>query len=205
MGVCLFDDENLRLRELEHRFRNILTVVRSIVSQTLHSARSLEDARAMVDARLGSLGGAIDTLLESQWGPTPLGAMVEQTFTHFAAYRGRYRCDGPAVTIGAGAVMTMMLVLHELATNAIKYSALSNEEGTVDVSWRVTGEGSYAELWLQWAERGGPPVTRPSRQGFGSRLIDTVASKSFRGRCELDFAPSGLRWTLVVPLEAIGA
>lgn len=156
----------------------------------------------MVDARLSSLGGAIDTLLASDWQPAPLATLVEQTFAPFVAYRGRYGWNGEPVTIGANAAMTMTLVLHELATNAIKYGALSNAEGTVEVSWAVTG-AEPMELWVQWRERGGPPVVPPARRGFGSRLIDTVASRSLRGRAELDYAPSGLTWTLLVPLDAV--
>ncbi len=200
----MIDGDDLRLRELEHRFRNILTIVRSIVSQTLNSARSIEDARAMVDHRLASLGGAIDSLLATHWQPTPLSDLVDRTFDHFPLFRGRIQCEGASVTIGASAAMTLMLVLYELATNAVKYGALSNQAGTIELRWTVLGDGNDASLWMQWAERGGPPVVRPDRQGFGSRLICTAASRSLHGRCELDFPASGITWTMIAPLSAIG-
>lgn len=158
----------------------------------------------MVDHRLASLGGAIDTLLATDWQPTPLTELVDRTLAHFPLYSGRLRCKGASVTIGASAAMTLTLVLHELATNAVKYGALSNHAGHVELTWSVIGEGDQAQLWMQWAERNGPPVVRPDRQGFGSRLICTAAGRSLHGRCELDFPASGVTWTLIAPLAVIG-
>ena len=201
----MIDSGEVRLRELEHRFRNILTVVRSIVSQSLQSADSLEDARATIDDRLAALGGAIEHLLSHQWQAAPLPALAEQAVAHFSPYAERVHLDGPTFIIGPRAAMTLTLVFHELATNAIKYGALSGEAGIVDLAWKVLGSGNEAQLWIQWAERGGPPVVQPKRQGFGSRLIFTAASRSLRGHAELDFPVTGVTWTLIAPLAAIGA
>jgi two-component sensor histidine kinase len=195
----------VRLRELEHRFRNILTIVRSIVSQSLQSAESLEDAKATIDDRLAALGGAIEHLLSHQWQAAPLPALAEQALAHFTLYSDRVSVEGPVVIIGPKAAMTLTLVLHELTTNAIKYGALSSATGAIELTWRVLGSGEQPELWLQWAERGGPPVAMPSRQGFGTRLICTAASRSLRGRAELDFPATGIVWTLLAPMAAIGA
>lgn len=198
------DPGEVRLRELEHRFRNILTVVRSIVSQSLYSAESLDDAKATIDERLAALGGAIEHLLSHQWQAAPLPALAEQALAHFTLSGDRVRAEGPTVTIGPRAAMTLTLVFHELATNAIKYGALSSAAGAIELTWRVLGSGEQPELWLQWAERGGPPVTTPSRQGFGTRLICTAASRGLRGRAELDFPTTGIVWTLLAPMAAIG-
>lgn len=195
----------IRLRELEHRFKNILTIVRSIVSQSLHSASSVDEAKEVVDGRLAALGGAVDQLLSAQWEAAPLPALAEQSLAHFSLYAERLRLDGPAVRIGPQAAMTLTLTFHELATNAIKYGALSNGVGVVELSWKILGSGDQAELWLQWAERGGPPVTPPERRGFGSRLICTAAGRSMGGHAELEFPTSGVIWTLVVPIAVIGA
>lgn len=194
----------VRLRELEHRFRNILTIVRSIVSQSLHSAGSLDDAKATIDERLAALGGAIEHLLSHQWQAAPLPALAEQALAPFAQYSGRVGVEGPVVTIGPKAAMTLTLVLHELTTNAIKYGALSTASGAIELTWRLLGSGEQAQLWLQWAERGGPPVAMPTRQGFGTRLICTAAGRSLRGRAELNFPATGIVWTLLAPMAAVG-
>ena len=99
--------------------------------------------------------------------------------------------------------MTLTLAFHELATNAIKYGALSTEAGAIELTWKVIGSGDQAQLWMQWAERDGPPVTRTDRQGFGTRLICTAVSRGLRGRAELDFPASGAVWTLLAPLATI--
>ncbi len=196
-------DTETRIRELEHRFRNILTIVRSLVSQSLQAADSIEDARSTIDERLAALGSATEQLLSHSWETAPVAALAENALAHFTLYAERLRLDGPTVTIGPKAAMTLTLAFHELATNAIKYGALSNETGTIELTWKVLGSGIEAELWMQWAEHGGPPVVRPERRGFGSRLICTAASRSLRGRAELEFPVSGVVWTLLAPLAAV--
>lgn len=196
-------NSDVRMRELEHRFRNILTIVRSIVSQSLHSASSLDAAKTTIDQRLEALGSAIEQLLSHQWEAAPLPALAKQALAHFTLYSERVRLDGPIVTVGPKAAMTLTLVFHELATNAIKYGALSNATGTIDLSWKVAGTGTDAKIWLLWAERGGPPVVKPERQGFGTRLICTAAGRSLQGCAELDFPASGALWSLIAPIASI--
>lgn len=191
------------MRELEHRFRNILTVVRSIVRQSLQSVSSLEEAKDTIDGRLAALSGAVEQLLSCTWQAAPLPALAQQALAHFSLYAERVHLDGPAVAVGPRAAMTLTLVFHELATNAIKYGALSTDAGAIELTWKVLGAGDRVDLWLQWAERGGPPVIRPERQGFGSRLICTATGRSLRGRAELDFPATGVTWTLLAPLACI--
>ncbi len=181
------------------------TIVRSLVSQSLQRAESIEDARSTIDERLAALGGAIEQLLAHDWEAAPLPALAENALAHFTLGADRMRLAGPTVTIGPKAAMTLTLAFHELATNAIKYGALSNETGTIELTWKVLDSGAEAELWMQWAERGGPRVVKPERQGFGSRLICTAASRSLCGRAELDFPTSGIVWTLLAPLTAVEA
>ena len=197
-------DSDLRMRELEHRFRNVLTIVRSVVSQSLASASSLDAAKTTIDRRLEALGGAIHELLSHRWEAAPLSALAKQAFAHFTVHSDRLRLDGPDVTIGPEAALTLALAFHELATNALKYGAMSNTTGTIDLSWKVAGAGSEAVLWLQWAERAGPPVVKPERQGFGTRLICTATGRSLKGRAELDFPETGVVWSLVAPMALVG-
>ncbi|WP_352000197.1 sensor histidine kinase (plasmid) [Sphingobium sp. SJ10-10] len=171
----------------------------------MQRAESIEDARSTIDERLAALGGAIEQLLTHDWEAAPLPALAENALAHFTLGAGRMRLAGPTVTIGPKAAMTLTLAFHELATNAIKYGALSNETGTIELTWKVLDSGAEAELWMQWAERGGPRVVKPERQGFGSRLICTAASRSLRGRAELDFPTPGIVWTLLAPLAAVEA
>ena len=196
-------DSETRMRELAHRFRNILTIVRALVSQSLQSAESLDVARTTIDERLAALGIAVEQLLSHQWEAAPLPALAKNALAHFTVYADRVSLNGPTVTIGPKAAMTLTLAFHELATNAIKYGALSNETGTIELTWKVLGSGTEAELCMQWTERGGPPVARPKRRGFGSRLICTAASRSLRGRAETEFSASGVVWTLFAPLAAV--
>lgn len=202
-GGRVADRDELVVRELEHRFKNVLTIVRAIVSQSLRAASSIEDARDVIDERLASLGGAVEQLLSSDWKAAPLPALVDQALAHLSFYTERLSFLGETVEIGPRAAMTLTLAFHELATNAIKYGALSNETGTVELCCQVRGAGDDAELLLQWIERGGPPVTRPERQGFGTRLICTATGRSLQGSAMLDFPATGAVWTLVAPLTSV--
>lgn len=202
-GGRVADRDELVVRELEHRFKNILTIVRAIVSQSLRAASSIEDARDVIDERLASLGGAVEQLLSSDWKAAPLPALVDQALAHLSFYTERLSFLGETVEIGPRAAMTLTLAFHELATNAIKYGALSNKTGTVELCCQVRGAGDDAELLLQWIERGGPPVTRPERQGFGTRLICTATGRSLQGSAMLDFPATGAVWTLVAPLTSV--
>lgn len=196
---------DIRLRELEHRFKNILTIVRAIVSQSLQSASSIDEAKGTIDGRLAALNGAVTQLLSSEWEAAPLPALAQQALGHFSVDTERVRFNGPTIRVGPKAAMTLTLTLHELATNAIKYGALSNATGAVELTWEVVGSDDKAELWLRWAECGGPPVAPPVRRGFGTRLICTAAGRSLQGRAELEFPASGVLWTLIAPMAAISA
>lgn len=198
-------DHELQLQELAHRFKNLLTIVRAVVGQSLRSAASIEDAGAAIDGRLATLNRTVEQLLDADWNAAPLAVLAQNALAHFSAYADWWQCGGPAVDLGPSSAMTLMLALNELATNAVKYGAFSNDTGRVELAWQVVELGDAAQLWLQWTERGGPPVRKPERQGFGSRLISTAAGRGLRGRAELDFPKSGVTWTLVAPLAALRA
>ncbi|WP_429614994.1 HWE histidine kinase domain-containing protein [Sphingobium olei] len=174
-----------------------------MVSQSLKSTVSIEEAGAAIDTRLATLNRTVEQLLDADWGAAPLDALVQNALVNFSPYAGRWQCSGPPVDLGPSSAMTLMLALNELATNAVKFGAFSNETGTVELTWQIVEVGGATQLWLLWTERGGPPVRKPERQGFGSRLISTAAGRSLRGRAEIDFPQSGVTWTLVAPLAAL--
>lgn len=191
--------------ELRHRFRNIVAVTQSLVSQTLRPGAALEDARERLTERLAAMGAAVDLLLGAEWEPSPLDAIVRAGLAHYADHRDRIHCKGPDVMIGSNAVISLTLALHELETNAIKYGALSVPDGHVDLAWSLVGSDSEAKLWLQWCERGGPTVRRPERQGFGTRLVSGAIGRLLRAEVQLEYLPSGVTWCLIAPLSVIGA
>jgi two-component sensor histidine kinase len=121
---------------------------------------------------------------------------VRAQLAHFADLVGpRIAVEGPRLRLNAAAAQAIGLALHELATNAGKYGALSVDAGRVDVRWRVEGD----TFMMSWTERNGPPVSRPKRRGFGSAVVESMAKQSLDGEVELDYAPSGLMWRLTCP------
>lgn len=198
-------DDTLRMLELSHRTKNILSIVQSLVNQTLRPDRPMEEARRVLGNRLVAMGNAVDTLLQTEWQPASLESIIRAGLIHGGSFEGRVRISGPAVDVGAGAAMSLSLVLHELESNAMKYGALSSPGGTVDLRWTVIGAGEGATLMLLWEERGGPPASPPTRQGFGTRLIGSGIARRLGGTADCRFEPEGFRWSLSAPLaELIG-
>jgi two-component sensor histidine kinase len=192
-----FDEAAIPLLELRHRMKNLIAVVQAVANQTLRSGRSIDEARHALDGRLAAMGQAVDMLLGSGWTAGSLRALIEGAV---ADDGGRVRIDGPDLTLGADAVMALTLVFHELESNAIKYGALSDAKGRVEVSWRLDDE----RLALEWSEHDGPPCVAPGREGFGSRMIAKLLGGRFRGSAETEYCADGLRWRLTAPLKALG-
>jgi two-component sensor histidine kinase len=195
-------DAALRMLELRHRMKNVLAIIQSLVNQTLRSGRSMEEARQSLNRRLVAMGNAVDMLLETAWTPAQLRDLVGRALAHAD---GRVTLEGPDITVGPDAAMSLNLVLHELESNAVKYGALSNDGGTVAVRWRVEEKEGVRCLALEWREQDGPPVVPPSRQGFGSRMISKVIGNRFGGDSQTEFAPDGLRWRLSASLEGLAS
>ena len=154
--------------ELNHRVKNTLATVQSIVNQTLRGAADIEVARKAVNARIVSLAGAHDLLTERSWSGADVVDLVARAVAPFAT--GQISVDGPSVDVSPNQALALSLALHELATNAAKYGALSRPEGRVELRWQAQD----GRLSLSWRESGGPPVAPPSRRGFGSRLIENA-------------------------------
>ena len=195
-------EEHLRLmvHELNHRVKNSLATVQAISAQTLRSGGASPQVREALTSRLLALAKAHDVLTDSRWS----GARLEEIAAQAAEPYGteRFGVHGPAVILPPRTAITMALAFHELATNAAKYGALSNAAGRVDLSWAISGEEASPRLRLTWRETGGPPVTPPTRKGFGSRLIQRGLAAEFVGEVRMDFQPSGLVCQMDVALPA---
>ncbi|GJE61415.1 PAS domain-containing protein [Methylobacterium trifolii] len=199
------EHQRLLTGELQHRVKNILALVQAMASQTFRNAVDPEAAREAFSSRLVSLGRAHDILTQSNWTQAPIADVVEAAL---AVHRGgtgtRIRASGPGVHLAAKPALALALALHELATNATKYGALSNEVGTVDLRWHVVHEGDAPRFQLTWSEQNGPPIlTQPSRRGFGSRLIERSFAAEVGGDVRLSYAPTGLVCRLEASLSSM--
>lgn len=191
-------EEQLKLlaRELNHRVKNNLAIVQAIALQTLRHAGSLDAAKTVLIDRLAALGRAHEILTRNAWEAGTLREVVEGSVV-VEARSDRVTVDGPDVALKPNLVMTLSLALHELGTNALKYGSLSVSDGTVDISWHRLEEPTRVSL--TWRERGGPAVTRPREQGFGTRLLERVTTGE-GGKLSLDFDAAGLTATITLPV-----
>lgn len=191
------DERRILNSELSHRLKNTLTLVQSIASQTLRNASDVETARDALSLRLIALGKAHDILLAGRRDAADLEEVVRGSLGLHADGPDRFRVEGPPVHIGPGAALSLALILHELATNAAKYGALSAENGRVAVAWTTDD----AVLRLSWLESGGPAVVTPTRKGFGTRLIERGLAG---GEVRTAFDADGLSCELTTALSEIG-
>ncbi|HEX2137713.1 MAG TPA: HWE histidine kinase domain-containing protein [Microvirga sp.] len=197
-------EEHLRLlvNELNHRVKNTLATVQSIATQ---SFRDVEDepggasaaARRAFEARLLALARAHDVLTRENWEGADVTEVVAGVID---VHGGRVRVEGPSVRLSPKLALAVSMALHELATNAAKYGALSNDRGHVVITWTVEGDAD-PRLHLHWRERGGPPVAPPGRKGFGSRLIERSLTAELGGSVRLTFEPDGVECVAEVPLD----
>jgi len=191
--------EALLIRELNHRVKNTLASVQSIVTQTVRSAPSPAAFQEAVLARLMALSQSHDVLTRNDWTGATVADIVAEQLNPYARGGEPFALSGPKVVLRPNRAVTLGMVMGELATNAAKYGALSSG-GAVDVAWSVTGSRAARRLRLVWRERGGPPVAAPTREGFGTRLVKRSLVAGLQGSAELDYAPEGLTATLAFPL-----
>lgn len=189
--------------ELDHRVKNTLANVQSIISQTLRTAPSLEEAAKILGSRIQALASAHDVLLSDEVTSADLRQLVTKTLTPFGtAGDGRIRVTGPSIRLRSRVATTVTLAIHELATNAAKYGALSNRDGSVSLTWQIDGP-SNDRFELCWEENGGPGTTAPTRRGFGSTMLDRALPAELGGKATMDYRPTGLRYCLHADLSAI--
>jgi two-component sensor histidine kinase len=190
------------LAELSHRVKNTLASVRSIATQTMRNAPSVEAFQGAFEGRLKALALAHGLLTQSGWSEAELGELIRQTvLPYLTARTDSVHLSGPATYLPPRQVVTVMLIMHELAVNAAKYGALSRDDGRVAIDWTIDRHGPERVLRLRWAESGGPPVRPPERTGFGTTLIERSIAHELDGRASLDYRPDGLVCELDFPLR----
>jgi PAS domain S-box-containing protein len=184
----------LLMREVNHRAKNMLSLVQVIARRT--AARGPEDFVERFSERIQALAANQDLLVRDEWQGVDVEDLVRAQLAHLADLVGsRIAVRGPTLRLNAAAAQAIGLALHELTTNAGKYGALSVNTGRVDVRWRLDGD-IFA---MSWTERNGPLVLPPPQRGFGSTVIDLMAKRTVGGEVELDYPPSGLVWRLTCP------
>jgi two-component system, chemotaxis family, CheB/CheR fusion protein len=190
------EQQKLLIGEIQHRIKNTLATVQAIATQTLRSAPNECDAFV---ARLHALAAAHDLLKDDNWREAALADLVGQALYPFQEeHRERFLIDGPdGILLDAQKASLLVMVLHELATNAVKYGALSNEKGQVRLEWELLQNSSPKRFRLCWQESGGPPVAPPKQQGFGSFLIERTFHEPL-GQARLHFEPRGLACSIEI-------
>lgn len=192
----------LMVHELNHRVKNSMAVVQAVAARTLRDDVQPADARKNLTSRLLALARAHDLLTAERWAGADLATVASRSLAAVVADTGRVAVEGPRVRLRPPAAVTFALVFHELATNALKYGALSNDEGVVSLVWSLSDDG--AVLNLTWRETGGPHVAAPSRRGFGSHLIERGLSAEAGGKVRLDYGSGGLTCTIDGLMERLG-
>ncbi|HEU5067538.1 MAG TPA: PAS domain S-box protein [Sphingomicrobium sp.] len=199
--VAARERQKLLIDELNHRVKNTLATVQSFASQTLRNSNSLAEARSMFDSRLLSLAKAHDVLTSQNWEGADLRTVVDRALDAHRTAKERVTIEGSDVRLSPKQALALSMALHELATNAAKYGALSNDSGRVQVGWHVRRNGGAAELDLSWTEEGGPLVTPPTRKGFGSRLIERNLANELAGQVRIEYRPAGVVANIRTPVE----
>jgi two-component sensor histidine kinase/PAS domain-containing protein len=189
--------QGLLVNELNHRVKNTLSTIQSIAVQTLRGAVDLPSAHTALNARIVALSRTHDLLTERSWSGADLADVVARAMAPFAP--GQIILDGPSVEVSPRQALALSLALHELATNAAKYGALSRPDGRIELRWAARNE----QLDLNWRETGGPPVRSPSRRGFGSRLLEEGLARDLDGQTQLEFAAEGVRCSISAALVAM--
>jgi PAS domain S-box-containing protein len=195
------EHRTLLANELSHRVKNTLASLQAIVAQTMRRATSVEDASTTLEARIQAMSAANDLLINERFESASIRALLDRTLAPFGIEDGqRFRLDGPDIHLPPRLVVAFALAIHELATNASKYGALSNADGVVDLHWKVTDGHHPRQLHLSWVESGGPRVEPPSRTSFGTQLIQRVLARDINGTVEILYPPEGVVFTAVAPL-----
>ncbi len=192
-------ERELLIAELNHRVKNTLSVVQSIAHQTFRGAEPMLAAQRAFEGRLIALASAHNLLTQLNWEHASLEQIAKVILNVTGDGSGRVRLSGPQILLPPKEALSFTMALHELCTNAMKYGALSNDAGHIDVGW-TRSRDPRPRLDLVWRESGGPPVSRPSKGGFGSRLLERSLAFDLDGEVRLSFEPSGLVCSIHAPL-----
>lgn len=211
LGTCtdihdlkLADEQRqLMLGEMNHRVKNILAMVNATVTQTMRQADNLQDARQSIQSRISAMARAHDQLVNATWTQTRIMEVVKTALAPHRTGEGRFRISGPDIPIASKQALALTMALHELATNAVKYGSLSITGGRVAIVWSIQEVDGAEQFTLTWSESEGPSVVAPTRNGFGSMMIEQALPAYFSGTAELCYAASGLSFELKAPLAGL--
>jgi PAS domain S-box-containing protein len=195
--------QRLLVNELNHRVKNTLAIVQAIAQQSFSGGRDFSEARAAFEGRLTALAAAHDVLTRENWESASMLRIVEDSLAPYRSERARFRIEGADLRLPPKTAVSLALAIHELATNAVKYGALSVPSGEVAIRWSQEPGDTGPRLRFEWREQGGPPVAPPSRRGFGTRLIERSLAAEFEGEVKIDFAPGGVVCTVDAPLPEL--
>src|ERR1700746_1538138 len=203
IAAILLHDEHQQFLfgELRHRSRNLFSVVQGIASRTLMESQTLSEAKHAIELRLAALARTHAMLADSGWTGAPLEQIVSEELTSFA---NQVSCVGCSLMLNTPAAQSFSLIIHELATNAVKHGALSGPEGRLTIQGCIRSSKGRDVFQFSWIESGGPAVERPHRKGFGSSILEGMA-KRFAQHAEATYRPEGLIYkldVLLVPIEA---
>ena len=183
----------LLLNELNHRVKNTLATVQAIAAQSFRRPRSDASGREMFESRLMALSRAHDVLTSESWEGASLNEIIAQAISPYrGGHSSRFEVSGPPVRLSAKMALSISMALHELATNAVKYGALSTEKGRVRIAWQTRLQSNGRELQLEWLEADGPAVKVPRRKGFGSWLIERGLAHELGGEARIEYRPAGV-------------
>jgi PAS domain S-box-containing protein len=195
----------MMIDELNHRVKNTLSTVQSIITEALRRPAEPAAIREAIESRILALSRSHDLLTSSSWEGAGLHDLVDIALEPFEVVAGsaeRFTIRGDNVQLTPKATLSLAIALHELATNAVKYGAFSNDSGTIAIDWAVTAGDSGERLLLRWIEQGGPPVTPPAHKGFGSWVIERGLAHELGGRVSLEFFPEGVACRIDIPTSA---
>lgn len=185
--------------EINHRTKNLLAVVEAVIRQTAAHG-SPDDFVRRISQRLRALAANQDLLVEGSWRGAEMSALVRAQLAHIDELIGsRVRLEGDLLVLTPAAAQALGMAFHELATNALRYGALSDDKGEVCIAWCVEAVGEEPELYVSWKESGGPAVISPGRAGFGTTIIERITGQSLGGVVVMTYAPTGLVWELRAP------
>ena len=196
------EQQALLVRELHHRVKNTLATVQAIMGSTARSSETVEDFKNALIGRIGSLAKT-HLLLTDEGSTTTFADILHSELDAFDDGSGkRIRLSGPGIDVPSRLAVSLGMAIHELTTNAAKYGALSVYGGKVDVTWTVVIDATRRSLNIDWVESGGPQVDKPTRQGFGSRLLEFVLPGQIQAKTRIDYRPEGVRVHCSVPMPA---
>ncbi|MGO9170508.1 MAG: sensor histidine kinase [Rhodomicrobium sp.] len=190
-------------QEVQHRVKNMLTVVLAIARQTVFHSTPSSSAEKFAQ-RVAGLGASFALLTKAGWKGVSLSELIETQLAAFTdSFRDQVSIEGPAFTIQPPAAQVLGMAFHELATNSIKYGALSKSGGCISIQWNIRDGGQDKQFHMSWSEHGGPESKAPASRGFGYTVIVSAVESSLDGKVQLQYPGSGLVWEVTAPLEEI--